>query len=369
MINDGNRHTKITGYGNLSRAIMSSLVLYSDADIATRFRDFAVPEDVPDKALLDRIPVGTHQSEYDCVLQISQPPKAVRETKPTLIYTQNALGELKPEWQRGLSQADGVIVPSRFDADVFRRHCERVYVCHQYVDDVTFKPARRFREEGPDRFSFMFVGSFGYRKGVDLLLQAFAKAFGSRDKVNLTLHCFMGLERDAMNRLIAYARNLPPGLTLSVYVGTVSPAWMARYYNRHDCVVSFSRGEGWCMPLHEAMLCGKPVIAADSTAMGECLPDSGCIKVKTHPRLISEITDPWGQGTKQLYATPGAYLYEVDIDAAAKAMRRMYKKHSLYEREALNGRAYIRATYSRRSMSNKIMSAVNDVLGASVLAA
>ena len=366
-INDGSRHIHHTGYGNLARAIITALDARPNIEVGLRYRDAEVPDTVSDKEILDRIPIWDRYAyeEFDCVLQVTHPQK-IREGRPALFYTQNALSKLIPEWVTELEDADGLIVPSEFDARVFREHFDNVHVCHQFTDDRLFRNRGRYRDEGPDRFSFLFVGAYGYRKGVDLLLDAFPKAFDSGQEVNLTLHCFVGLEREAINDLIQFSRELPDNITFSVYSGSVPPKWMARIYEQHDCVVSFSRGEGWCMPLHEALLTEKPIIAPNSTAMGECLPDEGCIKVETRPRLISDITDPFGASMKSRYGIPGNEMYEVDPDAAIQALREMYDNYDTYAAAAKAGRMFVATTYSKKSLGIKLVDIVHAVMGSTV---
>ena len=116
------------------------------------------------------------------------------------------------------------------------------------------------------------------------------------------------------------------------------------------------------MPLHEALLCEKPIIAPNSTSMGECLPDQGVIKVETEAKLISDITEPFGMSVKKRYGVPGNTVFEVDPDAAIAALREMYENHESYARDTKQGRAFITQTYSKPSMAKKIMAAVDDVM-------
>ena len=362
LVDDGARHTELTGYGNLSRAILSSLKQYTDLELIIRQRPIDIPEWVREKALLDTIPLWRPEDEYDCVLHICSPGRKVREKKPCLIYTQNALSMLKPEWIEGLKRVNGVIVPGEFDARVFRNHFENVHVCHQYTDDELFQPKTRFRREGPKPFSFLFVGSFGYRKGVDLLLQALPRAFDLGQKINLTLHCFSGFERAKFNYLLDAARALPENLSLTVYNGSKTPDWMARIYNQHDVVVSLSRGEGWCMPMHEALLSQKPVIAADNTAMNEYLPRKATIMVPTTAKAISEISDPFGLSFRDYYGFPGNMSFDADLDASVAALRRIYFDYEYYSAAAKDARQFILESYSRKSMAANMLTAINSVL-------
>jgi len=347
----------------LARAIITGLDARPKIEVGVRYREEAVPDSIRDKDILDRIPVWERYDydKFDCILQVTH-PQPIREAKPALFYTQNALSKLIPEWVTDLQGADAIIVPSEFDAGVFREHFDNVHICHQFVDDRQFRNRGRFRELGPDRFSFLFVGAYGYRKGVDLLMEAFPKAFDSGQKVNLSMHCFVGLERGAINDIIAFSRALPDNITFSVFSGTVSPQWMSRLYEQHDCIVSFSRGEGWCMPLHEALLTERPIIAPNSTAMGECLPNEACIKVPTVPRVISEIDDPFANSLKARYGIPGNQMYEVDMDAAIGALRDMYENYDTYLAQAKDARKFIATTYSKKSLGTKLEAIVEQVL-------
>ena len=52
--------------------------------------------------------------------------------------------------------------------------------------------------------------------------------------------------------------------------------------------MSQSRGEGWCMPLSEALLCGLPVIAPASTAMAEYLDQSVAELIPVHATAAAD---------------------------------------------------------------------------------
>lgn len=362
LVDDGSRHTQLSGYGNLSRAIMTALIEHTSLEISIRNRAEVVPDWVSDKSVLDQIPVTPDSDDHDCVLHICSPGRKIRERKPCLLYTQNALSKLRPEWVDGLKRTDAIVVPGEFDARVFRQDFDNVHVCHQYVDERIFKPRAQYRREGTKAFSFLFVGAFGYRKGVDLLLKAFPRAFDQGQQVNLTLHCFSGFEMDRFDRILDAVRDWPRNLSLSVYNGNRPPEWMSRIYNQHDVVISLSRGEGWCMPLHEALLCEKPIIAADSTAMAECLPDRGTIKIPTRPQPVSEITGAFGAPFRKQYGFSGNACFEPDLVASIAAMRRIYFDYDRFSESARAGREFIVTNYSKQSLAKHLLPAIRSVL-------
>jgi hypothetical protein len=195
-IYDGSRNRLNTGYGALSRGIIRALVLKG---CEVYLQDSQVPFDkeVPYQAEISVLPSIKEAKDFDSmdlVFQIGTPPSAMKLPKHTLMYTQNALGDLIDNWIKPLRKVDGLIVPGEFDANVFRKYFDRVYTCPQYVDTHIFNYRPTYRKEGSSMFTFMFVGSYGYRKGTDLLVEAFCKAFRREDEVELIFYCVTGLE-------------------------------------------------------------------------------------------------------------------------------------------------------------------------------
>ena len=283
---------------------------------------------------------------------------------PTIIYTQHALSSLPPQWVTNLEKTDAIIVPGEFDRIVFSKHFDDVHVCPQHVDERVFRPIERWRSEGVDAFTFAFVGSYGYRKGVNHIWEAFRRAFPEPDDspVHLALHCFQGANGNNMSHLINGARSLPAHIGLTVTTGTLTTPWMNRYYNRVDAVFTFSRGEGWCMPLHEGLLCGKPVIAPDSTAMGEALPESGVRRVSVHETPIASTTNPFGASMRRAYGVDGAVQWDVDLDDAAQALRDVRDSAEAYREGAAKGAEFIRKTYSIDTLGARLDS-ILDTFG------
>lgn len=362
LIDDGSRHTKMTGYGNLSRSIIAALHKHTDATVALRHRTEDLPDWVSDREILENIAVSPAECDFDVVLRIGTPKGTNKNRQPTVVYTQNALGDLRPEWVEDLSPADALIVPGEFDARVFRKYFKSVFTCPQNVDEMTFRPAPHYRSEGEKCKSFIYVGSYSYRKGVDRMLDTFAAAFSNGDQVNLTMHCFSGLEKNGINDLMHRARSLPSNVKLTVFNGSVTPAWMSRIYNRHDAVITFSRGEGWCMPMHEGLLCGKPVIATNCTAMGEKLPQNGVRRISAIETDIASSKHPLGNSMRKQYGFSGNTMWEVDEEDAIAGLRDVYDNLSAYSQAAHQGREFILKQYSKPVIAKHIYKALKSVL-------
>lgn len=126
----------------------------------------------------------------------------------------------------------------------------------------------------PQKSGYMFYSVFQWidRKNPQSLLRAYWKTFTGRTDVTLliktygvgyTANDFEKIQLDIQRwkreeHLIHYPRVLIASKLLT-------KADMMRLHKTGDCYVSADRGEGWCRPLQEALLMGKPAI---TTARG-----------------------------------------------------------------------------------------------------
>ena len=144
------------------------------------------------------------------------------------------------------------------------RHAARARPCHSAGRRPGGLPARtrsRCRcRPGPD-FRFLFVGGTIYRKGIDLLLAAFARAFRPSDGVGLvikdmgTQSFYRGQTAEA-----AVAELRERGYPVEYIDRALDERELAGLYAACDCLVHPYRGEGFALPVVEAMACGLPAI-------------------------------------------------------------------------------------------------------------
>ncbi len=113
---------------------------------------------------------------------------------------------------------------------------------------------------GPE-IRFLFVGGTIFRKGIDVLLAAFARAFRPADGVGLVIKdmgsksFYRGQTAEAQ-----IAELCERGYPVEYIERDLSEAEMAGLYAACDCLVHPFRGEGFALPVVEAMACGLPVI-------------------------------------------------------------------------------------------------------------
>ena len=170
------------------------------------------------------------------------------------------------DWVRQANAMDEVWTPTEFNRRglVDSGVTKPVHVIPLGVDPSHFHPnIERIPNRNGD---FVFLANFewGARKAPETLLRAFHRTFRASEPVILVCKI---LNRDPAVDVARSIRALglnPSGGRVYVLHNVELPHHqLATLYRSADCFVSPSRGEGWGLPLVEAMACGLPAIATD----------------------------------------------------------------------------------------------------------
>ncbi|MDY0069354.1 MAG: glycosyltransferase [Porticoccaceae bacterium] len=111
-----------------------------------------------------------------------------------------------------------------------------------------------------DGLRFLHISSGFPRKGIDVLLNAYGDAFTGDDQVALVIKTFPNPHQNVIGQLELWRNrhSNPPRVT--VIEGDITPGAVRALYERCDVLVAPSRGEGFGLPLAEAMVLNTPVI-------------------------------------------------------------------------------------------------------------
>jgi len=228
--------------------------------------------------------------------------------------------------------------PTTFVRDCFIKsgaNPNKVFVVPHGIDPEAMKPEGRKAVLPTDKgFRFLFVGGLIVRKGSDLLLAAYEQEFGPDEDVCLVVKPFgthslyRGQGNEAAYRAAAADPNKPEIL---VHEGEFTREAMADLYRACDAMAHPFRGEGYGLPIAEAMACGLPTIVTNygapldfTSADTSYLVEATTQEISTH-RL-------------QEFDLVGApYWAEPDITSLRKQMRHVFEDRS--EANALGMRA------------------------------
>ena len=174
-------------------------------------------------------------------------------------------------WEESLIKADTVaVLNTSFDA-VF---APSQAVAKALVDSGVAKPVlnlgqvpelSRFAElnlgrESSEPFSFLHVSSAFPRKGLDVLLAAWVRAFSASDNVKLVVKTFPNPHNDAAEQIDRLRAAHPNAATIELLDRDISQDAMVELYREAGALVLPSRGEGYNLPAAEASAAGVPVI-------------------------------------------------------------------------------------------------------------
>jgi glycosyltransferase involved in cell wall biosynthesis len=211
----------------------------------------------PDLRLVDMCiepPDGYDWLFDDRVVALCTPGWIQRISSPCVIgFTMFESTRLPESSVLALKYCRAVIVPSEFCANTFQESgvTAPIYIVPLGIDPMRDRRIERCREDRP--YTFLWSGTADWRKGWDIVYEAFGRKFGADPRVKLILH---------------FRQALPPGWSfgdknVEVIVGNLSNSQIRNLYQRSDCFVFPSRGEGWGLPPRQAAATGLPVIATD----------------------------------------------------------------------------------------------------------
>jgi len=196
------------------------------------------------------------------------PPNWSRPESGLLVVIQPwEFGSLPKTWVEQAGKVDEFWVPSPLVRHMYVDSGvapEKVRVVPNGVDTKKFRPGvAPLKLATKKKFKFLFVGGTIFRKGPDILLEAYSRAFTAADDVCLVIKDFGGdsfYQGQTAEAAIAELKKNPEAPEILYLKEELSSAQMPALYAACDCFVLPYRGEGFGMPVLEAMACGLPVV-------------------------------------------------------------------------------------------------------------
>lgn len=258
--------------------------------------------------------------------------------------------------------AEEIWTPSSFSRDAFVRSGispSKVHVIPCGVDTGVFSP------EGPTmglptskRFKLLFVGGTIYRKGVDILLESYSRAFSSKDDVCLVIKdvgittLYKGQTSEGLIGRYQAGRG-PEILHLK---DELSEPEMAGLYRSCDVFVSSYRGEGFSLPTLEAMSCGLPVIVTGGGATDDFVDEDVGWTVNAGKRAVGSMV--YGQKMEG-----ECFLLEPDRDHLAEIMRIACSSPSGIVNKGIKGALRARSSWTWRDSVKRLLSRAYSMCG------
>jgi glycosyltransferase involved in cell wall biosynthesis len=203
------------------------------------------------------------------------------------------------------------------------------------------------------RSRVLHVSSCFPRKGADLLVKAFADTFSDRDGVELIIKTFENphntIEIDVQKALEAHPRAAP----ITILKQSMSYPDLIDLMRSSDLFVLPSRGEGFGLPLAEAILLGVPVVTIGYSGQTDfCTEQTAWL---ADYRVV--------QSTAHV-SSEGAQWAEPDLLSLGTQMRRALAEKAASREKVARGQVLLSAHFKWSDVARRVVQALSQTLAA-----
>lgn len=244
------------------------------------------------------------------------------------------------EWVAKLNQyCERLIVPCEQNLAAFQDSGVEIPIhvvnggCH--TTEFELVPPRR---NGP--YTFLAFGDGLTRKGIDITLTAFSKAFDHGEDVRLIIK-----SRPKSDFGLKISEADTPDQRISVWLDDADS--LADVMGQADCFVYPTRGEGWGLPPREAALCGLPVITTRWAGTAVNI-DQWALPINNYRLEKSQLL--------------GGYWATPDLDETIALMRWCYEHPTEARQKGQQAAQWLRINQTWEKSARQLLSVVEDAL-------
>jgi glycosyltransferase involved in cell wall biosynthesis len=356
------------GYGNVSRNYLRALeaagvpVYIDSVDVANHRTEIGEKtvrwlEGLSTKRIGEHVVCIQHGLPVNFNRQMPQ-VRVVKKVGITLFETDR----VPVNWPAYCNMMDEIWVPSKFNYSTFSQSgivASKLRVVPYPIDVNSFYPGiqhNRIQFNPPLRnFSFLYVFGFDYRKGVDLLIDAFCREFGREEQVSLVLKVYVHSGYEPAYVMNIIRSHIPSDRLYNQIIVIVEPfneQQLIDLYMSCDAYVSVDRA-GWGMPAMESMALGKPAIGLNWGGYTEFMNEANSILIEPEPHLVP--VDGKLQGDRPEYYLNHKWA-DIKPEKVGKAMREMVEDGAKRERIGRKAAFDIHFYFSPAAIGAKIRS-------------
>jgi glycosyltransferase involved in cell wall biosynthesis len=279
------------------------------------------------------------------------PPFHAMAARTRWLYFYWEESRIPDEVMDGVRALDGVLAPSSFVRDTLRANgysgAAPVVGTGVVAPRSAVRAPLRRRRRHDAVFTFLHVSSGLARKGLDVLLDGYGRAFSASDPVELLLR--VAPEHRIEEQVLAFAQSRKDAPHVVLETRDLPQPLYYALFERSHCFVSATRGEGFGLPAAEAMLFGVPVIITGSGGQSDFCTDE-----------TAWLVDHTMEAAKTHFALEGSLWAEPDPEHLSSLMRRAFDQADGADVRAMTARAadLIRTDYSWAAVARRVARAV-----------
>lgn len=275
-------------------------------------------------------------------------------------FTTTEVDGIPKDWVKVLNEMDEVWTTAEFCVKVFKKSGVKVpiYNMGEGVDPAYYNPdIKEFLFTPHKGFTFVSNFAWGKRKGVDVLFKAFQDEFSEKEDVQLVCNCLPSYQGHDILQEIKNLKLRDDRANITVIDRKLEDYEMPQFYTAGNCYVMPTRGEGFGLPLLEALACGLPIISTNCTGQidflkknGKELPGVHLIKTK------KELYD----GSDSVYYY-GFNWHKPDLMDLRKKMRYVFENAMEEKEKALKSSEYIRQNWNWDIAAKKVIKRIKEI--------
>ncbi len=313
----------------------------------------------------DKVPETVANLPYAWIRHQWPPKDEVPEGAKWIIMQPWEFSALPKDFVEIFNKADEIWTPSNYSRQAFLNSgidFNKVQIMPNGIDPELFRPGGdRYHIDTDKKVKFLFVGGTIPRKGIDVLLDAYERAFTRSDDVCLVVKdmggesFYKGQTDKARQRLETFGNN--PTAPQLIYINDeLAEDEIASLYRACDVYVSPYRGEGFSLPTLEAMACGVPVVVTEGGATDDFVDDSYGWLIPSVPISIGEEIPPYK-------LTAEGFALGPDIGELTSILRDIYDNPSEIISKAMIASSTARSKWTWKRATLKILSRLDYLFG------
>lgn len=388
-----------SGYGTHSRLLAKSLLTYTDefdvSFISLKWGNTPMgvlsQDDKFGREILGRLMQGqiTTDNKPDIFIHCVIPNEFQPAGKFNIGITAGTESTVcSPQFIEGCNRMDLILTPSEFTRDVLQNTIidKKDKQTNQPIETLQVKTPIQILFEGVDTdvfkkteskfdlsaikedFAFLFVGHWlqgvlGHdRKDIGMLVQTFIKTFNKRHPKNrpalILKTSGAGFSMPEYQQIVDKIQHIidstpTSGQVPSIYIinGELSDDEMNHLYNhpKVKSMISFTKGEGYGLPLVEFTLTGKPILCSDYSGPMDFLSrEHGAIM------LPGELVDVHPSAANEWLRREGKW-FKVNYHYAQSLMTDVFDRYEFFIERSRKHIQYTKNNYSLAKMTEKFL--------------
>ena len=223
-------------------------------------------------------------------------------------------------WSEILNRNDMVVAPSNFCAEIFKKIGTNnvVHIPHCINEDIF--NAKVTASERRNKFTFLFVGTWKDRKNYKELVKAWGRGFSGKDGFQLILKIGKSEKEKASIEVDSIYKDLGiksrDNLVLDDTV--YSDKELASLMKSAHCVVLPSRGEGFGLPVAQAMALDVPTISSGFSGLKDFVNENTSVVLHSEKYEKLKMMDNYPQFRNKLWAVVSSKQIQKKMEFAYK---------------------------------------------------